>query len=1406
MRGGRFVGVVLVALALLGMGPAAWAYWTSAGDGTGSATTATLNPPTGVVATHTPGTQSVGVSWTAAAGLVPQGYYVTRIPDGGGAAEPACDTSAAVLIQSSCIDTPVPEGTYQYTVIAVYRSWTAASGPSNTVVISTDTAPPVVTVTTVNGGTRAFPYSSNAAVTTIGGACGNTPGDSPTVTPLINGAGTTPATAPCNAGTWTLTLTTPISAEVSIAVSATQSDAAGNTGTAPTRTVIIDTTRPTLTSIVRAGASPTVNTGPLAWTVTFSEPVTGVTTTNFALALSGIGGTAPTFSSVTPVGASPSATWTVSVGTTATTGTNAGSIGLNLAASGSVVDPAGNTLNAGTVAGPAYSYDTTAPTVVRVTSGLANGSYKAGQVVPVTVEFTEPVTVAGTPQLTLVTGAPLTTAVNYTSGSGSDTLTFTYTIAAGNSSSDLNYQAVTSLALGPGGGITDGATNPATLTLPALASANSLGGNKALIIDTAAPVVAVTQVGGTVRTFPYATTGDVTSIGGTCGIATGDLAPVTVLVNGVSVGTVNCTGGGAWTLAVSWTTDGARIVSATQADLAGNTGVAAERIVNVDKLAPTVTGVSSPLPNGSYRVGQLIPVTVTFSEPVIVTGTPRLTLRTRITGNPRTTNVNYSFGSGTNTLTFNYTVAANHSSADLDYNATNSLALNGGTIRDVVARNATRTLATPGAPGSLGASKNIVIDTTQPTVSGVSSPLANGRYRAGQVVPVTVTFSEAVTVTGTPQLTLATGSPATAVAYTSGSGTTTLTFTYTVAPGHTSADLDYTATTALGLAGGSIADAAGNAATLSLAAPGAAGSLGASKALVIDTTGPVVTGVSSSAGNGTYRFGQVIPVTVTFSEAVTVTGTPQLSLATGTPATTAVGYSSGTGTTTLTFTYTIALGNVSSDLDYAGTTALALAGGTIADLAANPATLTLAAPGAAGSLGAGKALVVDGTPPIVTVTRVNGTAQSFPFATSATVTSIGGTCGTAPGDVATVNPRINGAATTPIATTCSPAGTWTLTLGTALSTSGSRTLSATQADSAGNTSTAPDQVLIIDKTPPTVSSIVRAGPSQLVNAGPLAWTVTFSEPVSGVAASNFGFATSGLTGTPTVSGVTADDGAPSAVWTVSVGMGGVGGTNAGSIGLNLTGGAGVVDAVGNALSTTSFMGATYTYDTANPTVTGVSSTLADGAYTVGQVVPVTVTFSEPVTVTGTPQLTLATGSSATTDLDLISVSGGTTLTFEYTVEDGDTSPDLDYASTSALALNGGTITDAAGNAATLTLAAPGAAGSLGDAKALVIDTTPPEVTVTEIEPLNFLGFIRLLRVAGTAEVGAGPMTVYLCSAEPSCDANSATQTFTNVAVGANGTWLTGWSAQAQGTWYASATQADAAGNVGTSEVFGPVAN
>jgi len=104
-------------------------------------------------------------------------------------------------------------------------------------------------------------------------------------------------------------------------------------------------------------------------------------------------------------------------------------------------------------------------------------------------------------------------------------------------------------------------------------------------------------------------------------------------------------------------------------------------------------------------------------------------------------------------------------------------------------------------------------------VTDVTSTAADGTYGAGAVLPITVTFSEAVTVAGTPQLTLETGASDAVASYTSGSGSSTLTFTYTVAAGQNSPDLDYVSATALALNGGTIRDAASNDAVLTLPAP-----------------------------------------------------------------------------------------------------------------------------------------------------------------------------------------------------------------------------------------------------------------------------------------------------------------------------------------------------------------------------------------------------------------------------------------------------------------------------------------------------------------------------------------------------------------------------------------------------------
>ncbi|SVC96312.1 uncharacterized protein METZ01_LOCUS349166, partial [marine metagenome] len=157
-------------------------------------------------------------------------------------------------------------------------------------------------------------------------------------------------------------------------------------------------------------------------------------------------------------------------------------------------------------------------------------------------------------------------------------------------------------------------------------------------------------------------------------------------------------------------------------------------------------------------------------------------------------------------------------------------------------------------------------DVTAPIVSSVTSSTADGSYKIGDVIAVTIPFSESVTVTGTPQLTLETGDADAVVDYSSGSGSTILTFNYTVASGQINSDLDYTSTSALALNSGTIKDAAGNAATLTLSSPGGGTSLGSNKDIVVD--GIIPTASTLSPADDATAASPNSNLTITFSEDV----------------------------------------------------------------------------------------------------------------------------------------------------------------------------------------------------------------------------------------------------------------------------------------------------------------------------------------------------------------------------------------------------------------------------------------------------------------------------------------------------------------------------------------------------------
>ncbi|MBC7453999.1 MAG: hypothetical protein H7335_09875, partial [Massilia sp.] len=145
------------------------------------------------------------------------------------------------------------------------------------------------------------------------------------------------------------------------------------------------------------------------------------------------------------------------------------------------VDLAGNISAAGS---QALTLDTSAPVVTSVAiSGVPSGSNTAlvaGDSMSVSVVMSEAVTITGIPTytLTLDSGPRLAT---YVSGSGSNTLVFGYTVAAGDSDLSGGVTAAAGALLANGASLVDLAGNQASLAVAAIAANANI-----MRIDTAA--------------------------------------------------------------------------------------------------------------------------------------------------------------------------------------------------------------------------------------------------------------------------------------------------------------------------------------------------------------------------------------------------------------------------------------------------------------------------------------------------------------------------------------------------------------------------------------------------------------------------------------------------------------------------------------------------------------------------------------------------------------------------------------------------------------------------------------------------------------------------------------------------------------------------------------------------------
>ena len=285
--------------------------------------------------------------------------------------------------------------------------------------------------------------------------------------------------------------------------------------------------------------------------------------------------------------------------------------------------------------------------------------------------------------------------------------------------------------------------------------------------------------------------------------------------------------------------------------------------------ASTIAGnATMPDPSGSTTTGRSGHgvVTITYLN------APTPTSFTTATATPTNTNsaISYSitFSQNVNTVANSdfsnagtatgcaFSISA---SSGTNFTLTVSSCSEGTLIPQVLANSVYGTVTLANGPSSNALTTTpINIDRTVPTISSVTAP-SNATYIPTNTPTFTVNFSESVTVTGTPRLTLTVGAQTKYANYLSMSDSKTALFRYTVGTSAGEFDTDgITVSTTLDLNGGSIADLATNALSpLTFTAPTLTSVLVAQKpgAPTIDsvtaTSGTLTTYFTAGASNGT---------------------------------------------------------------------------------------------------------------------------------------------------------------------------------------------------------------------------------------------------------------------------------------------------------------------------------------------------------------------------------------------------------------------------------------------------------------------------------------------------------------------------------------------------------------------------
>jgi uncharacterized repeat protein (TIGR02059 family) len=970
---------------------------------------------------------------------------------------------------------------------------------------------------------------------------------------------------------------------------------------------------------------------------------------------------------------------------------------------------------------------TSTPTVLAMRSITANGTYGVGNTITIEVQFTDGLVITGSPRLRLETGSIdrfATFTGLSTTAITNDTLTFTYTVQIGDSSADLDQSSPNALELGSAI-LRDAAGNDAVITLATPGSAGSLSANAQLVIDGVPPTgslgsYATTPAYSAPSTNPF----DITNVGGG-GYANPTLADIDadgdldlfignldgntlLFTNTASLGATAPAYSAATTNPFGITNVG-QCPSLTFGDIdadgdldlfIGNHGSDTLLFRNIASSGDTVPAYSAPSTNPfgitfvGYRVNpSLVDIDVDGDLDLIIGNMDGNTLLFTNTASSGATAPAYSAAT---TNPFGITDVGEFASptfADIDSDGDLDLFIGNGDGNTLLFTNTASSGATTPAYRAATTNPFGIIDVgyyANPTVADIdgdgdldlfignhygdtllftntaATPVApvtattpNGRYDIGSVITITIGFSEAVLVDitgGTPRLQLETGSTDRYATYSSGTGSNTLFFEYTVQAGDTSADLDQLSSSALTLNGGTIKDAAGNNALLELVEPGSTGSLASNAQIIIDTRGPA--GTLALPGGYPAAFaapsGSPFGITDIGDDAspvfTDIDGDGDLDLF--------IGNRDGN---TLFFQNTAAVGS---------TTAAYEAGIT------NPFGITN---------------VDSNASPVFTDIDGDGDLDLFIgnyYGDTVYFKNTAAPGSTAPAyEAGSTNPfgiTNVGYYASPVFTDIDGDGDLDLFIGNYYG----NTFYFKNTAAPGSTAPAYEFVTtnpfgitdIGSHARPVLTDIDGDGDLDLFIGNRDGNTLFFKNTAAlGSTAPTY------EAGNTNPFGITDIGSYASPVLTDIDGDGD----------LDLF--------IGNRDGNTLFF-----QNTAVTYVAPVTSTKPNGTYGVGDTISLEVQFTKGLVLTGSPRLRLETGSidqfATFTGIGTTAITNDT-LTFTYTVQIGDSSADLDQSSPNALDLNGGTLKDAAGNDAILTLALPGSSGSLAANGTLTINTS-----------------------------------------------------------------------------------------------------